>query len=286
MKKILVLYHARCADGTGAAWVAWKRFGKKAEYLPIEPREVPNVSFRGREIYVFDNSFPSATVKQIESVAKKLVVIDHHVTSGKDVKSAREYVFDNNHSGAVLAWEYFNPGRVVPKLLLHIEDFDLWRFRFTDTKKISAFFGWGGFEIPQFDKIMKRFSSPKTRVKLLEQGKLLFDYENYLVERLIKNAELVRFADHDILAVNSPILNSQIGFRLWHVKGPFSIVWHERNGRRYFSMRCDKNGTFNVSKIAARHNKGGGHKAAAAFTLPVSKGFPWKIVKRNDSRKR
>lgn len=280
MKKILVLYHAQCADGTGAAWVAWKRFGKKAEYLSIEPREVPRISFRNREIYVFDNSFPSAIVKKIERVAKKLVVVDHHTTSEKDVKSVREHVFDNDHSGAVLAWRYFNPGKIVPKLLLHIEDFDLWKFRFANTKKISAFFGWGGFKIPQFDKIMKQFSSLKTRAKVLEQGKLLLDYENYLVERLIKNAELVNFAGYKILAVNSPILNSQIGFRLWHIKGPFGVVWHEKGGHRHFSLRCDKGGKFDVSKIAARYNKGGGHKAAAAFTLPASRPFPWNVIKK------
>ncbi len=272
------MYHSRCADGTGAAWVAWKKFGGKAQYLPIEPRKIPHVSFKGREVYVFDNSFPAEAIKKIERAAKKLVIIDHHVTSKEDVESAREHVFDNNHSGAVLAWNYFNPQKPVPRLLLHIEDFDLWKFRFPDTKKISAFFGWGGFEISEFDKIMKQFSSPKTRVKVLEQGKLLLDYENYLVERLIKNAELVSFAGYKILAVNSPILNSQIGFRLWHIREPFSVVWHERNGFRYFSMRCDKDGKFDVSKVAARYNHGGGHRAAAAFTLPANKPFPWKVV--------
>lgn len=277
-KSIIVLYHSRCADGTGAAWSAWRKFGKKAEYHPIEPREQLKTLPHNKEIYLLDNSYSAEYLRKLMRAGNRITIIDHHKTSEQDIQFAQNGVFDLNHSAAVLAWEYFFPGKPIPKLLLHIEDFDLWKFDLADTKKVSAFFGWGGFEILQFDKIMKQFSATKTRVKVLEQGKLLLDFENYLVERLIKNAELVSLEGYKVLAVNSPILNSQIGFRLWHIKGPFSVVWHERNGKRYYSMRCNKDGKFDVSKIAKHFPEGGGHRAAAAFSLSITKPFPWKVV--------
>ncbi len=277
MKKILVFYHGRCADGTGAAWVAWKKFGNKAEYLPIEPREQLKTLPKNREIYLLDNSYPAVYLKKLAKAGNRVTIIDHHKSSEKDVEFAQNGVFDLNHSAAVLTWEFFFPKKPTPKLLLHIEDFDLWKFTMADTKKVSAFFAWAGFEIGEFNLLMKQFATPAKKKKMLGKAHILIENEDRLAERLLKNAELVSFSGHKVLAVNSPILNSQIGARLWQIKGPFSIVWHERGGRRYFSMRCDKEGTFDVSKVAARYG-GGGHPAASAFSLPLSKPFPWKVL--------
>ena len=33
--KPLVIYHANCADGFGAAFAAWLKLGNEAEYLPM-----------------------------------------------------------------------------------------------------------------------------------------------------------------------------------------------------------------------------------------------------------
>lgn len=34
--KPLVIYHAACADGFGAAFAAWLKLGDEAEYLPMQ----------------------------------------------------------------------------------------------------------------------------------------------------------------------------------------------------------------------------------------------------------
>ena len=34
-KLIVVFYHAECTDGFTAAWAAWKKFGNRADYVPI-----------------------------------------------------------------------------------------------------------------------------------------------------------------------------------------------------------------------------------------------------------
>ena len=35
-KNIVVLYHADCLDGFGAAYAAWEKFGDTAEYIPVQ----------------------------------------------------------------------------------------------------------------------------------------------------------------------------------------------------------------------------------------------------------
>ncbi len=47
----------------------------------------------------------------------------------------------------------------------------------------------------------------------------------------------------------------------------FCIIWHQREGRRYVSLRS-KPGTVDVSAIATRYG-GGGHINAAGFSVPL-----------------
>ena len=35
-KENIIIYHSDCYDGFSAAWAAWKKFGSKAEYLPVK----------------------------------------------------------------------------------------------------------------------------------------------------------------------------------------------------------------------------------------------------------
>ena len=33
-KDIVIFYHKECQDGFSGAWVAWKKFGESADYVP------------------------------------------------------------------------------------------------------------------------------------------------------------------------------------------------------------------------------------------------------------
>jgi nanoRNase/pAp phosphatase (c-di-AMP/oligoRNAs hydrolase) len=67
-------------------------------------------------------------------------------------------------------------------------------------------------------------------------------------------------------AAQSSVLTSQIGERL--SKGyPFCIIWHDRDGRRYYSLRSTAEGA-DVGAIASAHG-GGGHTHAAGFSIPL-----------------
>ena len=50
-KDIVVLYHNNCTDGFSSAWVAWKKFGNKAEYIGIGLDDSPLRGLINKEIY-------------------------------------------------------------------------------------------------------------------------------------------------------------------------------------------------------------------------------------------
>ena len=154
--KPLVIYHASCADGFGAAFAAWLKLGDDAEYVPMQYGPVPDIeswhmqyAISQREVYILDFSFPRQTMDYLFSVAKRVVWRDHHRTSfemwcedgerslceqsnGRD-----EVILDNNKSGAYLAWEYFHPGTEIPMFIKHIDDYDRWQFKLDGTKEFN-----------------------------------------------------------------------------------------------------------------------------------------------------
>ena len=130
MAKPLVIYHADCTDGYGAAFATWLKLGDNAKYVPMNYntiKEPANPSFgdafaeRG---VILDFS---CLVKRWTGCSPKpsVVWLDHHKTAfemmvpGRSRMKRRLHLrrqrphlitLDDNKSGALLAWEYFHPG--------------------------------------------------------------------------------------------------------------------------------------------------------------------------------
>lgn len=154
--KPLVIYHANCTDGFGAAFAVWLKLGDEAEYRPMNYTndrallEDVVASATNRETYILDFSFPRDVMDAIFENAKRVVWLDHHKTAFemwgqpsedpryKETSSHSCILLDNNKSGALLAWEYFHPGTEVPMLIQHIDDRDRWQFKLDGSKEFHA----------------------------------------------------------------------------------------------------------------------------------------------------
>ncbi|MBI5732351.1 hypothetical protein HY967_00100 [Candidatus Jorgensenbacteria bacterium] len=282
MKSIIVLYHANCPDGFGAAWAAWKKFGKKADYVGIRPSQtldqLVGLSLKDRkEIYFLD---VSASAKKLKELAKKnelVTFIDHHVSNKDIIRSASRWVFDNRHSGAVLSWKFFFPKKKTPQLLRYLEEMDLWKFSMPHTMEITAWLDIFPMDLKIWNTLIKKIEKSEFRKKAAVQGKLLLEYENRLIKKVIKYAQEVSFKGYRARAANSPNFQSQIGHLLLDNRHPVAIVWNEAADGIKFSLRS--NGKVDVSRLAKQFPGGGGHKAAAGFSLPLGKKLPWKRMK-------
>jgi len=276
MKDIVIIYHKDCQDGFSGAWAAWKKFGRRADYIGALHHQSPPAGLKNKTLYFIDFVYSEADMRQLIKHNQKVVVIDHHITAKKTAQLAHEHYFALNHSGAVLAWRYFHPQKSIPRFLRHVEDVDIWRWKLSHTKEILAYAQLLEFNFANWNKIVKAVESPQQRKKIIEYGKVISIYEKRIIDRLITKAELVKFEGHKALAVNSPILNSEIGNELVKKLPPIGIVWSRKEGRYAISLRS--NGKADVAKLAQRFG-GGGHKAAAGFSLSGQKLLPWKILK-------
>src|SRR3990167_6881558 len=269
MKPIVILYHKDCFDGFGGAWAAYKKFGKKADYFGIEHQAQPLKELKNKEIYFVDFCYQKKEImEKLLKENKKVVVIDHHISQKETIKISSEYVYSLEHSGSVLAWKYFHPPltrkfgvhpqKPIPKLLRHIEDIDLWKVKLTGTKELMMALDIRDFNFPVWDKIAKDFENSKKRRKYFEVGKILIKYRQKLINKLSSRADKAKIHNHSALIANSPVFQSEIGNALVEKGAALGIIWSQRNGKRYFSLRS--NGKVDVSKIAKKYG-GGGHKA-------------------------
>jgi len=276
-KTIAVLYHKTCTDGFVAAWVARKKFGNKADFFPVEPREIPLEAYSYKTVYALDTSINESDLIKFRKKGIKTVVIDHHASSKENVEQADDFRFDNSHSGATLAWSYFFPDKKTPRFLSYVEDVDLWRFKLPNAKEFDAYGELVAFDDFQtLNTLIQKFENTETRKKIIRDGKILLVHQDKMVERLVENAEPVIFEKIKTFVVNSPLYNSFVGNEICKKSSPIAIIWFEKEGHRFVSLRS--NGSIDVSLLAKKYG-GGGHKCAAGFRIPVSVPLPWKRLK-------
>lgn len=297
--KPLVIYHASCTDGYGAAFAAWLKLGDEAEYLPMNYGESKDkfwcledgtfdseLTILNREIYILDFSFDRWIMDGLFSLAKRVVWLDHHKTAfemwcGKEkgqhyeTEGKHHIVLDNYKSGALLAWEYFHPNTEVPMLIQHIDDRDRWQWKLEGSAEIHAALGsmqpWSFGQWCQFLLLHGGSISP-----LIREGTAILRAQKQHVERMAKQARGCRIifdANSAVsdgasgLAVNSSIHQSEVGHELANASGTYGLVWYmASDGRVRCSLRS--NGDYDVSRIANTFG-GGGHKTASGMEVDV-----------------
>lgn len=252
----LILYHADCTDGFGAAWALWKRF-PSAEFIPVTHGQSPPVSCKGRRVVIVDFSYSRPILEAIAKEAEALQVLDHHVTAQDALVGLSYAHFDLSKSGAVLAWEWAH-GTTPPWLLQYVQDKDLWAWKLPRSREISAGLNSYPYDFAVWDCLKKD--------TLEQEGTAILRFEHEMVGKILRHAVLVRFEGETVPCVQSAILTSQIGERLSHGRS-FCLIWHDRDGRRYFSLRSGEKGA-DVARIAVKYG-GGGHTHAAGFSVPL-----------------
>lgn len=275
MKKVIILYHKNCTDGFASAWAAWKKFGRRARYIGVVHQAPPPKKLVNKEVYMIDFTYPRKHLEQLVKNNKRVTAIDHHITAEKEVKMTENYLYSLNHSGAVLSWKYFHPKKKVPRLLEYIEDFDLWKFKKRGTKKVLAALELSKFDFNHWNKLAKIFENSGSLKKFLEKGEVILEYQKVLTDKLVRQADIIKFCGIRTLAVNSPLFESQLGEALYKKLPPMAVVWSETGGVKKFSLRSSNARRANVAKIAEKYG-GGGHTRASGFKLPAQEKLPWK----------
>ncbi len=281
LKNIVIIYHADCRDGFGAAYAAWKKFGETASYLPWRDHTVAPEGLTDKEIYIVDFSFVRSTIEVLIAENKSVVVIDHHQTAEADVVAYPQNVFDNNHSGCVLAWQYFHPGTEVPELLYYIEDHDLWRFALTENREYNVALGQYEVSFEVWDALIEELKDENKKINFIAKGALIAKFEDKLIATIMKTRERVLFEGNEVWAINAErIYRSILGNKLAELNEAegniaIGIVYYHSHGRVNISLRS--RGDVDVAALAEKYG-GGGHKRAAGIEVASFAELPFTFI--------
>ena len=282
MSKTVILYHKGCSDGFGAAWAAWKKLGDKATYIAVKYDEEPPKNLVGKRVYILDFCYPAETIKHLSKITRSLVIIDHHFSRKKIIKSVPNYIYSEKNSGAILAWQYFHPGKNIPKLIKYIEDIDLWKRELPHTNELCASLWSYDKDFKIWNKIAKDWETGRGRKHYLDEGKAMSKARKQVVEDAVRNSHSATFLGHKARVSNSHVLASEIAHALLKKnKVSVGIVWYQK--RDHIKVRLNSEGSVDVSKMAQKFGDGGGHKHSAAFRLKLGQKLPWKLISDNIS---
>jgi hypothetical protein len=261
--KPLVIYHAGCADGFTAAWVADRALGG-AELRAAHYGEAPP-DVAGRDVYVLDFSYPRAVLLRMYSEARSILVLDHHKTAQADLEGLPFCTFRMEESGASLAWWYWHDAEELPPLVAYVRDRDLWRHELPNTREINAWLRSFEFGLDTWDAL--RTDLERWPDSCVGVGSAILRGERRVVESIANKGRPVTIGGVPAVAVNASHLISEIAGRLAQTTGVGAVWFMRQDGRFQWSLRST--GAVDVSTIA-RTFGGGGHVAASGFDVNLA----------------
>lgn len=283
MKNPICIYHGNCADGFGAAWVVRRAIPECEFHAGVYQNPPPDV--RGRDVVLVDFSYKRPVLEGMARVAASLLIIDHHKTAIDElsdlmrVNDLRHHQvnsyqdvcegvtpswyshFDLERSGAGLAWDFFFPDEKRPELISRIEDRDLWRFAYPDTRAIQAAVFSYPYDFDTWDMLFKAdLNVLRTEGEAIERK-----HFKDIGELIGVVTRPMTIAGHTVPVANLPYtLTSDAGHKLAQGK-PFAGCYWDTPEGRVFSLRSTDDG-LDVSTIAKQYG-GGGHRNASGFRV-------------------
>ncbi len=268
-KTAVVVYHANCTDGFGAAW-AWNfhcaHLYCAKKFIPMSYGE--RLEEKGDDLYILDFSFPSDYLIELCEKFEKVVLLDHHKTAIENLTGTfpdnLTLVLDSSRSGAGIAWDYFSNGIPRPPLINYIEDRDLWKFSLPHSREITTYIQSLPLNFLQFSIVHRDLKFiPDEIVKLGAAQIILLDQICTDIIKTCTRPILIGGQRGAVCNCNAKFA-SDVGNRLAMDNLFGATYYHASNDDVVFSLRSI--GDFDVSAIAKQFG-GGGHKNAAGFVL-------------------
>lgn len=264
MTKPLVIYHGKCLDGMTAAWAVRRALGD-GDYIAADHGAIPP-DVTGRDVVIVDFSYRRELMEGLAAKAKSILVLDHHKSAQEDLAGLDYVVFDMARSGAGMAWDWFHPDTPRPALVEMVEDGDLWRHVLPDTREFELRLSMEVMDFSAWDRVGDM--SEGELKTYIEEGALLRRAFNKDIGTLLQDRYPVTLHGEAGLAVNAPgMFSSELGNELALLSGTFGMVWRQVGTRLKVSLRS--NGDYDVALLAGKFG-GGGHRNAAAFTVPAT----------------
>lgn len=225
----LILYHAECADGFGAAWALHRKYGDGPEYRPLHyAGKLDPADVEGKVVLMVDVSLPREQIVELHARAKSFLLIDHHKTALENLEGLPGCYLDMKRSGAGLAWDIAHPDVPRPPLINLVETRDLWQWdRDPNAAMLCRALDAQPRQFQSWDAFNKRMEIPTLASRLLDEARAMQQQYEATIQALAKDAIPVVLEGRRGFAVCVPhIFASDVGNLLSRREGgDFGFTW-------------------------------------------------------------
>jgi len=278
----IVLFHYPCQDGLSSGWIVdkfHKENNSKIELYPIQHGKIIDLEKLNNKKIIFCDYAPSVEViEEIEKIAIKITILDHHITSQKALENKTFAIFDMNKSGCRLTWDYFY-NKECPLFIRMIEDRDIWKWIIPKSREFTAGLTTvcSSVEMYDFDELFKIFNE-------IIENPFKFDFYIELGDIINKSIlikckyialdslkKINKYQNYNVCIVNcSYELSSDLGNILSTSDlVDFAVLWRYNNTKEEYYVSLRSKDKVDVSLIAKEFG-GGGHKNASGFSTKIN----------------
>jgi oligoribonuclease NrnB/cAMP/cGMP phosphodiesterase (DHH superfamily) len=296
-----VIYHRGCIDGY-CGFIILNKSGKidpSAYILPDVPsaKDAPP-KIDGMNVIIIDCAYKYKVLDEIVNRAQTVTFIDHHQTIKDDVvliqkkfnQTKLKIIYDESESGASLVWKYFFPNTQIPLFVRYIKDNDIGLWKLKHTYHFIA-----GLDVDyptdirhnNIRKWMKLFNNKKLIKKIIKKGSVYWEYIQHQLDANVKKYSMESFPSEKIYEAFSDYFDkpgqykvavyntncpnpSLLGKRaMTDINCDFAMIYNFNMDKKEYIASL-RSSNIDVGKIAKIFG-GGGHRLAAAMSLPISK---------------
>ena len=201
-----------------------------------------------------------------------ILVLDHHIgVKEKMEKLANEnekltYIFDNDKSGASLAWSYFFKDETQPELIKYVQDSDLWTGKYgDDTKYVNNYLSMFSNSPEQ---MLEFINSDITEIKT--KGKIIAGYADNQINKLVESIQEVKLQMGEFIVpgYNITRYESAVGHKLSEIQNKAVAMFTISGDSVNFSFRGNAGDNPSALELA-QFIGGGGHKNASGANIPL-----------------
>ena len=250
-------------------------------------------------LFIVDFSFTRGELAILAKVVTEINLFDHHASAfrnlmgenyeitpvswedfylpvdvdGEEEDSNIHITLDNDECGASLCYKHMLGDSVpdeeqLPKLIKFVKDYDLYRFKYPETKAVNKFLKQQSKDLATYTALLIAFDDDYFLNPCIREGRTLITYEESIENKLLADGTTpITINGVKGLCVNAPYeFASSLGHKLALESKTFGATWSQlAHGKAVFSLRSNGD-ECDVSKLAELM-QGGGHKNAAGFTL-------------------
>jgi oligoribonuclease NrnB/cAMP/cGMP phosphodiesterase (DHH superfamily) len=276
VEKVFCYYHSKDLDGRFSGAVVKKKY-PNAEFFGFDYGDKIDLVEGYDIVYIVDISMPLAKMMVLKQMNKRVIWIDHHARTIEQVEKSIELEGirdkNNEHSACVLTWIYLYPKKVCPLILLHIEDLDLWKFKYPKTNALYLGIDTSypyPFGLDNLVKFLYHDYYSENVENLIRVGETIDKHQKTQILRTVMIGKVIPWKEYKIAIINTNLNKSKVGNDALKEFPDcnFALIWHLTKDKVNVSLRS--RGDTDVAKVAEKFG-GGGHKPASGFVIDFHK---------------